>query len=228
MTPGPWLAARTLWFAVSWARVFHHDNLQGFALDGAGGLHVATRLTIDGRPVRLPAGYDHVGAVAYAPGGWLYVPVEDSRRTTPQLFKYGPNGELDSTCRLRQQSHAPWVAAHGPSLFSSEFDNVGAVCEYVLPSCTPRGCRPLSEVVHGVQGGAFDPRASLLYLAAEGGSRGTGVYAFDFATGTLADHIPVCVGPLCLGEIEGVTVNGTHLIVGGSYGLWWLALVWTR
>jgi hypothetical protein len=223
-----WAAARTLWFAVALARVLRHDNLQGFALDGTGGLRVATRLTFDGRAVRLPGGYDHVGAPAYAPGGWLLLPVEDAARTAPLLLTFRPDGALDSTCGLRQQRHAPWVAARGASFFSSEFGGVRAVCEYAAPACRPRGCRPLGATLDGMQGGAFDPRSGALLLAAGRGPRGAGVYAFDPESGALETHLPVCVGPFCLGEIEGLAVNETHLVVGGSYGLWWLALVWTR
>jgi hypothetical protein len=228
-----WAAARTLWFAASLDGVLRHDNLQGFALDAAGGLHVATRLALDGRPLHLPQGYDHIGAVAYAPDGCLYAPVEDAARRAPLLFRFAPGGELARTCRLRHQSHAPWVALHGDSLFSSDFHDVLSVCEYATPSCAPRGCHPLPDTLHGVQGGAFDPGGAsdpggLLYLSATGGPRGPGVYAIDLAAAALAYHIPVCVGPLCLGEIEGLTVNATHLLVSGSYGLWWAALVWKR
>jgi hypothetical protein len=35
------------------------------------------------------------------------------------------------------------------------------------------------------------------------------------------------VGPLCLGEIEGVSVNRTHLVLAANYGLARLQMIWS-
>jgi hypothetical protein len=222
-----WVAARTLWLVASFGGVLRHDNLQGFALDADGGLHVATRLAVDGHRVRLLPGYNHIGAVAYAPDGTLYAPVEDAARRAPLLFHYRADGSVESACALRHQTHAPWAALRGDAVFSSDFHAPHAVCEYAARSCAPRASHPLPVHLHDVQGGAFD-RDGLLLLSATDGPHGAGVYAVDLAAGALAYHLPVCVGAFCLGEIEGLTLNATHLLVSGSYGLWWAALVWVR
>jgi hypothetical protein len=216
----------TTWLAVSFTDISAGNSLQGFVFDSNGTLHTVTRLGVDGAALRLPAGYSHVGAGAFAGATTFTVPLEkDTRRDSLVALFVGNN--LTSTCELAQQQHAPWVSLYSNDtlLLSSDFDSVTRVCSYAMPPvCEARGCSALPGAFSGVQGGAVS--GGTLFLASEAGPCGRGITLLEFPSLEVLGFVPVCVGFWCMGEIEGVSVFGSRVVLAGNYGAWRVRMEW--
>ena len=178
-------------------------------------------------------GYNHFGDPDWSDffqTPFLFVPVEHenkSKFSKVAIFKDNNNDRLQYEGSLdlipgniedRNQKDAPWLAIHPKNglLFTSRFNAIDKLRVYKFSSSS------LSEIsfykyytlfgkddgpieVRRIQGGCFSPNGHL-FLLAEDGYLGSGIYGFDMRTGRLAAFIDAELHRGYGQEFEGITI----------------------
>jgi hypothetical protein len=189
----------------------------------------------------LSTGYNHFGDIDYVenaePGGadLLFVPLEgNAQGLTPALVVYSvapPNAWTLTSIALLSQNHGlglPWISAWTPNpryIVTSGFNGNSAMMYY---DDTPglgvsinnpgqsvlfKGANLQTLSFSRIQGGEFNKNGRL-FLLAEVGPSGPGVYAFTFVTAAggelflqLFDYYPATLTAGRSEEFEGITAG---------------------
>lgn len=206
------------WFLANKEKIFKWDGSYGFP----------AYAPVGSQYTEMPSAvssYDHFGDLDYEEDqDLLYVPLErNDKSLAPRLVVFDANlNYIDSDVLDKNDTstnETPWVSIDPVSkeIYTSKFDNVSELWIYedldnssgldldYIRSLSLKETNGTSLVLHGVQGGEFS-KSGHLFLFAQDGPEGMGIYVINIQNGRLLNYKYVQYESGKRQEFEGITI----------------------